>query len=91
MTIHYEIERRTKDDQTDIIEVDLLGDITLEDDSYSDEYGLVKKQPYHTLDQVQWMEGDFSEEENAIIEKHVTENFPAIEKMFINHYNKKYA
>lgn len=90
MTIHYEIEYQTPSEETDIIEVDLLGDVTLEDDSYSDEFGLVRKQPYPTLDEVSWIKSEFSEEENETIEKHVHDNFPKIEKQFIKKYNATY-
>lgn len=64
--------------------VELEAEPTLEDDSYSDEFGLVKIKPYITFDEseVTWDEKLYSKEDNKIISEWVKDNSQDIATLF---------
>lgn len=88
MTIRYQIEYTTIQEEYDIIDVYFFGDPVLYEDSFDDEFGKVEIGSYYILEEVSWDKTEFTDELNKVIEKYVTEHFRDIEAEFVKKCKK---
>jgi len=85
MIITTQIEFMDTEGDFDCFDAELEGNPVMQDDSYSDEYGLVKIEPYFVLDgDVTWKRKDYTDLQNCQIADYIKANTKAIEELFFN-------
>ena len=88
----YELEYLKEDGEYDYINVDFDANFYAESTGIgSYEYwgfkGYDKGQDYYSCDDVRWNKSLYTEEQNAIIQKHLDENHEHIEKLLIQNHS----
>jgi hypothetical protein len=91
--MNYELEYKNKDGEYDYIDVDFDANFYAESTGIgSYEYwgfkGYDKGENYFSCDDVRWDKSLYTEEQNAIIQKHLDENHEKIENLLIENYSK---
>jgi hypothetical protein len=82
MTRKVQVEYIGKTGDYEVIEVDFEAEVEMENDSYTDEYGLVSLPDYPEITgEVTWDKRVFSGEQNREIEKWYRENWREVEDL----------
>jgi hypothetical protein len=90
--MNYELEYINKDGEYDYINVDFKANFYPESTGigsyeYAGIRGYDKGQDYFSCDDVRWNKSLYTEQQNAIIQKHLDENHEHIEKLLIQNHS----
>ena len=86
-TITTQIEFIDETGEYDCFDAELTGNPIIQDDTYSDEYGVVAGPVYFVLDgEPTWRRKDYTELQNVQIADYIAANQKAIEELFFNEY-----
>ena len=91
--MNYELEYTNKDGEEDCMNVDFDANFYPESTGigsyeYAGIKGYDKGQDYFSCDDVRWNRSLYTEEQNAIIQKHLDENHEKIENLLIENHSK---
>lgn len=85
------IKREIEIDKDNYIEVEFIGNPSRQNDSYSDEYGVVQLPNYWIVDDINWdAETAYTKEENRVIDKYLDLNYSDIEDEMIKKYTEEF-